>query len=56
MENFLVCRPKIEGVYTKKVATEKHWFTASKEAYQQDPVDNQSEIGYKLSKNHIAFQ
>ena len=29
---FLVCHPTIEGVYTKKVATEKYRFTASKEA------------------------
>ena len=31
MENFLVCHPKIGRVYTKKVATEKHKSTASKE-------------------------
>ena len=39
MEDFLVCHPKIEGVYTKKVATEKHWFAANKEKYQLDTVD-----------------
>ena len=32
VENFLVCHPKIEGVYTKKVATLMHIFAASKEA------------------------
>ena len=29
---FLVCHPKIGVIYTKKVATEKHRFAASKEA------------------------
>ena len=28
----LVCHPEIEGVYTKKVANEKHRFAARKEA------------------------
>ena len=32
VENFLVCHEKIEGVYTKKVATEKHRFAPRKEA------------------------
>ena len=31
VENFLVCHPKIGGIYTKKVATEKQRFAAGKE-------------------------
>ena len=31
VENFIVCHPKIRGVYTKNVATKKHKFVASKE-------------------------
>ena len=38
MDNFLVCHPKIWEVYSKKVATEKHRFAASKEA-RLGPVD-----------------
>ena len=45
VENFLVCYPKIEGDYTKKLATGKHRFPAPKEV-----------IGSKLSKNQMAFQ